>query len=473
MRTPSAVLSAATLAAALLAAAPAVQAAPITSVAADQQILDGPVFAGDTVAWAAGTRPQRLRAVVAGGAPRTLARTPAFPEGGEAFTFGLEGSPTRLAWGFGEGVAVDPDGYTTREQVVAGPPGGPLVRVAGDGADAVRATAMDLDGDRLVTSEDIVAEGQRPSSVLRGYDLAAGGDPTALAPQGSAELATAGPYVAYRSASTTGGALARIVVADAATGTPVYGVDVPTVPPIGYGLRFDLQADGTLAVLTANPAATGSDPVLDLAWASIADPTLHVIVPDVTPFNLRIAANRIVYGRELDRRSSRLFVADLAGVGHPVTPVVDSVTGVDFDGTRLGWSTEGCVYAGDLPAAAVDALPGGRCAGQDYRLVTGTLNRRAARALVRCVAGPATGCAGTAKLTRAGGGPTLARTTFTVGARKQTSIVLPLRPAVLRALQRSARRKKARFATLRIVTSVTDGAGNVNTRSIPATGRVR
>jgi hypothetical protein len=135
----------------------------------------------------------------------------------------------------------------------------------------------------------------------------------------------------------------------------------------------------------------------------------------------------------------RLVALDLAG--GPPQPLTAALTDTEFftDGARLLYAEPGpCVYYGDLPAAAPERAPVGRCTRQNLRFdVTERHRRPRVRMWVTCPGGSADRCTGTAKLTAEG--RRLGRWRFSVAGGTGATHVLKVK------LRRAKRRQVARL----------------------------
>ena len=214
---------------------------------------------------------------------------------------------------------------------------------------------------------------------------------------------------------------------------------------------FDLEARRRIARIAA-----GSDPGSGAAPAGIsASGTLVYIdardrlwagrrkLLDHVPKVVRVVGERAYVVQRL--RTSpfetldRLVALDLAGGAQQ--PLTAALTDPQFftDGTRLLYTEPGpCVYYGDLPAAAPDRAPTGRCARQALRFdVTERHRRPRVRMWVTCPGGSADRCTGTARLTSKG--RRLGRWRFSVPGGTGTTHVMKVK------LRRGPRRQVARL----------------------------
>lgn len=414
--------------------------APGTASAAELAAIDrvgfvtaGPAISGERVAYATTGdgrgRSFTLLGATLGRAPRVLFTqdAPRDAARGELGGVAVALSPTRTTFAFGEQLAVDPDGATAYQRAYAGPPAGPFAATAGSADGRIVVDAVDLSGDAQLTLE-------RTSSSRRAMvrNLAAGGPARQI--DGDRVLAAriAGDYVASSTAVTD--AVQRVRVTNWRTGAELYAVDVPVTPPYGFGSGLDVQEDGTIAVRVANPASTGQQPRVDLAWASPAAPSLHRVATDVGTYVTRISAGRILFERAHGARSRELAIADLTGSVITASFPLGPVSGADLDGTRLAFATSACVYAGDVPATAPAIAPAGTCPQAALTLTTARSTSRAkVRVTVGCVMASSAGCAGavTVQTPKARGRKVLVLATraYTVdaGASRSFTVTIPQR----------------------------------------------
>ena len=171
-----------------------------------------------------------------------------------------------------------------------------------------------------------------------------------------------------------------------------------------FVLDFDLQEDGKLAWLHA-AESNDPTPIVNLSWASPAEPSPHLLATRVASGALRarIAGDRVAFGRVVGGWRGQAivqpWVTDLSGNARPVWfPLpIDAVS--DFDGTRLALGGGGCVWMGDV-ADRLSEPPAGTCPQQ----VTGVGQRRISRGGSRyaygihCLMAPSSGCRGKARL---------------------------------------------------------------------------
>lgn len=438
------------------------QAAPLTPLVPLKGLTDGPALGPDAVTYAtSGTNARALtvlRRPLAGGAAATLLAQAEPQVGDDLYSTGVEVSGGRVALGVTESEAVDPDGFTDYAVVRSG--AGLKDVVAGTlgrtGKDLV--LRFDLDGDQLVSVSDFQA-------TLR--DLAAPGSaPRVVGREKGVRVArVAGPFVAV---GAVGEKAATVVVYDRATLTERSRTTVAITPPYAFGFDFDLQDDGTVAVLQANPASTGSTPKEDLAFAALGETTPRVVVSDVDPLVLRLAGGRALVSRARGPRSRELVLAGTDGTVTPVSFPTDRVAGADFDGTRVALATDRCLYVGDTTDAAVSGSgaepPLGTCPQAAVRVDT-PLRAPAADGVtttVTCGQGPAAGCPVTVRLiaerVRGRGPYQLVATTLTLPVGTARTLVLKPSKTGLRKL-RAALAHGVKTASVRIEAAVRDAAG--------------
>lgn len=462
-------------AASLAPAAPAL-AADVAAVDRVPFVTAGPAISGERIAYAEsdgrGGSIRFLGATIGATPSELFARAaPENPKVGSLNGVGVALTPTRTAFAFGEDLAVDPDGATAYQQAYAGPPAGPFAPIAGtpDG-DQVVVDHVDASGDAVLTVE-------RTSSAVRAFvrDLAAGTPPKQVGGDGVRAARIAGPYVAV--ATSTSDTVTRVTVSDWRTDAVLYAVDVPVTAPYGFGFGLDVQEDGTIAVRAANPASTGSKPKVDLAWASAAQPTLHVLATDVGTQLTRISGGRILFERAKGTLARELVLADLAGTVTPVSFPLDTVMGADLDGTRMTFATPTCVYAGDVPATAPAVAPPGVCPQASTRLGTARSKTRGRVVVeVSCVMATAAGCRTAVALQTPKAKNrrtlTLATRTVTVPAGTSRRFGVTMSAKRLRDLRARVGRTR-RTAIVDVIARVKDDAGLTSSTRRDASVRLR
>lgn len=440
-------------AAALLAVAvPSATAAPLAPVTPLSGLETGPALRGDDVLYATSVKGASFalrQRPVAGGAPTTLFTQARPLAGDDLHGQGLRASASRVTLGLAETEAVDPDGFTNYSVVRSG--AGLQDVVAGALSGTPQVSSFDLDGDVLAYVSDV-----------RAYvrDLADGAPAQQLGPAGVRIAKVAGPFLALGVVTDEG---AQVIVYERASGTERYRVDVPITQPYAFGFDLDLQADGTVAVLQANPASTGGVPKQDLAWASLAEPTLHVVARDVDPIVARIAGDRILAARAVGTAAEQLLLVTLGGVVSPASFPVDNIAGADFDGSRVALATSRCLYVGDAGDPSPAEPPAGTCT-HTVLTADGPITGRTSgvRGVVTCRQGPADGCRVTLRLVSRRVGRqapmTLASRTATVGVGESVSRLLQPRKADLRKLRAAVKRTR-RTAAVSIVATAVDPTG--------------
>lgn len=427
----------------------AAHAAPLTAITHTRvsgEDREGPAIGAGGVLWVGGARALTvLRAPLTGGSATTLfsdsvASDSLFSR--ELSSIGLAASPTRIAFGAREVVSTEIRSSTAYSVVRTATPGGKFAVTAGDLGGRTLVSAFDLSGDLLATVEEPASDGPAKAYVR---DLAAGGAPRQVGPDGVIDVEVAGGYVALGLPSAAG-----VAVYDRATGAEVY-----RVADVEYeDENFVLQEDGTVAVSVRNPQGANH-----LAWASIADPKVHVVAERVGG-PLQIAGNRILFARTRANGQAELALTDLAGAATPASFPVGEIDGADFDGSHVAFSTGRCVYAGDVPdAQAAAAPPLGTCPQVDVGVdAVGKPTTGQIRVRVSCRQGPATGCTGSATLRNAaakGRRPIKVGTRrFTVAPGASTELRFKVSARTLRSLRRSIPRKRKTAAMVVTATAV-------------------
>lgn len=376
--------------AALLTLAASAQAAPIAPVARGGAEV-GPALAGERVVFTRTTgRTWRVLTAAPGVAPHLQHAEEARHRNGELNGVAVAASPSRTAFAFGELLPVDPDGATAHQQAYAGPPSGPFAPFAGSASgDAVVVDDVDVSGDALLTIE-------RTSSKRQAF-VTHNGARTQIGGDIVFHARIAGPYVAW--AAERSDAVQRVTVTNWQTGAELYHVDVRVTPPYGFGMGLDVQEDGTIAVRPANPASTGSKPVSDLAWASAAAPSLHVVAREIGNLPVRISGGRILFEAAVFSRSRALLIADLDGGIRAASFPLDHVVGADLDGSRVAFATSDCVYMGDVPVAEPTTAPAGTCPQSVVRMETAaTKTKGRVKVTLSCTMWTGKGCDGTITL---------------------------------------------------------------------------
>jgi hypothetical protein len=442
------------------------------------QALVGPAFAASEVVWgerslpgaSAGTPRSEFSvlAAVPGAHGSTLFSAPA-PASVEESTkpLGLVASPTLLAFayqleapqcGAASLACGQPDLPEVRSVAAfGGPPAGPFRRFGGP---SLKNGAIGLSGDEVVLAEPV--HGGTGGETAYVEDLATGTPARELGPVASSGLSVAGTYVAS--------SIANEIAVTTLAGTPVYSVLLPagtegcTSDSNGVGrdhegepgesCGYALDADATLAIATGGPGG--------LYWASPAQPQLHPIAVDLASPLVAIANDEIVYVTPAGAMGAQLALTDLSGNARPISfPVeggAEGISGLAFDGTNVAW-TDGCIYAGSVPASAPTGPPAPACEAVtiESEFNEGVKLARSGRVRIdlRCQYSP---CSGTLTLTTAisratgtGRRKKIKRTTMTIGTASFTGLAVAKGDAVsltvgrsgLRLLKRGGYRLKA------------------------------
>ena len=301
---------------------------PRTSV----RVPAGPVLAGDGVLWAESVgATMSVRLASRGRSPRVVHRLDATGFVHVAASPRHVGSAT-ISQSCGDGAPC-----VASEDVLAGPPGGPLRRVAP--LVSCRAqnpwgeAAVDVDGDLAVYVASRCLPGRflvfhlanrtRPILARRGRFCCG---PARLAGHFLAQPAPWG---------------VALVVYDVRNGKPAYRVPIRERER-ATRVGFDVQRDGKLAIASAGK----------VFWASPRSPRLHLLAAGARGDDVRIARDRIVFERWIDGRSGayELGAVDLSGRLRTIatfTPPDYRRTGdwafasdFDFDGERVTWASD-------------------------------------------------------------------------------------------------------------------------------------
>ncbi len=457
MRRPLALLA---LTAATALAPSAAHAAPAV-VSPTSSVEAGPALAPDgKVLWAQFTKDARLtvHSGAPGAAPATVFTTPGptHPTNGELLGGRLAATPTRALFSYSESVAVDPDGYLAFSKLLDGPLTGPLTTLAGDDDGKSYVHSFDVSGEAVLIAQSGSEYGSSQLQVREGN-----GAPKLVGPPDASGGQIAGDYVAYGTAGASGSDTQVIHVLNWRTGVELYRTTAPFTAPYAYGFGFDVQEDGTLAILQANPASTGAKPVDDLAFASPAQLTPKVLATDVDPLTLRIRGGQILFARStVNGSQQQLLLSDLAGSVRAASFPLDYLRGYDFDGTRVAYATPRCVYVDTVGAGTPTEPPSGDCA----RMATSTftankLKLATVQAKVTCTMAPASGCPATTRIRTAAPRPrTLATSSSTIATGATKVVTLKVSNRTLRSLRKQYGRKR-RSLIVNVRTTVTDDAG--------------
>lgn len=273
----------------------------------------GPVLAGDNILWGA-TSNGALQIHVA--APGTRGRVAAeySRPGGQEYLGDLAASQSRVA-------------LIRNAEVLAGAPTGGFHRVEGNDAfgGPCAPVGVGLDGDLAVirrnscpNADFIVRDlsGATPAQTLNWpHD-----DSTDI----RAPLRIAGRYVAWSVRQYSGDGARFVVVFDRLQQQEAYRIDLEPYlqeAPVNYGVDFDLQSDGTVALLMTDWAegsgGRSSTRTATVAWYSPAQPYGHVVTRGASspggtrgdqPHQIALYGNLIVF-----RRSNDFAITDLQG----------------------------------------------------------------------------------------------------------------------------------------------------------------
>lgn len=406
----------------LLVPASSASAARTVAIVPDY-ISQGPVLAGEQVAWKQEgcltncfTDPASdcmqnsfgyaLKVATPGRAARTLATGKTScsfsgPSGGQSnVAFAI--SATHLAIGRSSSAGDDTQ-TEARSALMAGPRTGSLMPVyrCVSGRYDPRALFV-LSGDGLLFDPEPCRESVRKLTVR---DLATG-DEEELPVAATSEVFSvdfAGRYVAYLRAPATY-EFEQIVVYDRAARANAYTVEF--APELDEG--FALRPDGAIAVSVDNPDTTPTPCATDrFEWYSPAEPFAHPLAVEGCYGSLDFAGDRILYSAG----SGRLEARTLAG---EVTPVarfgrVNSYDGFDADSRQVTYSLPRCgggysIMVHQLAAPPATAGPPGCPA----HLRSSTIRARDAYATVRLRC--PRGCQGQLRLSHKG--DTIARRPF-------------------------------------------------------------
>jgi hypothetical protein len=284
--------------------------AALTLVPTHTWIRQGPVLAGAHVVWTSDAPAVYVSAPV-----RRLWR------GRNGEIGALAASTSTIAFAR----TVEHDGVPIRSELWAGRPSGPFRRVT---VTSGRAAALDVDVDRRTVAYAEMENG-------RSRVVVAHATVTTSQDVDYSRVAVAGHYVAWIERSSLEhwpAPPSAVVVYDVAARRVAYTLGSQV---LGHTVvsSLDLQADGTVALASDPSPAGGCDG--GVAWASVAQPTVHFLSGDAIPWRVRIAAGRIAY---LSRTCVaptpfRLVVKTLAD--RTLADGVVAYGGFDFDGHRL------------------------------------------------------------------------------------------------------------------------------------------
>jgi hypothetical protein len=359
-----------------LAAAPAAHAAGLarTGTVVDLSLAGDRVVYSDSHALRSA-----VRSVPFGGPASTLVSSRQDSSDSESVTPAVAASPQLAAAWLGMDAIGTAGATPAYRQLLTGSPSGPLQAARRDEHPAYDVTPLDVSGTDAAT-----VEGTPPRAYLNG---------TAFGPSGALDVRVAGAFtaVAVKDAPAT----RTVIVYD--RGAEAYRVTFEVTEPYGYEFDFDLADDGTVAAYQRHPGATGDSPAGDLAWASRAAPTPHVLAT-VVDLNVpvRIAGGRILYGEAAKGGGTQMRLASLDGSSVPVGFPVLVIQAADFDGSRYAFATEDCVYGGPVSEDEATARAGA-CPLVDAHVIRVEVRRRRVSVGVECDVTPDV-CAGRVEL---------------------------------------------------------------------------
>ena len=433
-----------------LSAAPAHAAGPVPLLAS-QRAQDVAVAGNEVVVASAGADGSvRVDALpVQGGPARRLLSAPPPGRGWEPF-MAVSASPQRVA------LAVLYLGETddVRLRLYSGPEAGPLGLVERGGPRSPSAPlAADVDGDRMV-----VLEAGRRTARLR--LLVPGAAPRVVPWPGDigSEIALAGDRVAFR-----GSARHRkepvpnhLFIVDAATGAALASTGV------GLTAEFDLAADGR---------AVADD--TDSSVFTLAPGMPRRPLPGTDSMRLpRFAGPAVAGVEDTPKGTAQPVVLDPGSrTPRPVGVPSVSIDELDADEHGVAWIANHCVVYAPLDATAPEALPPGPCprAEAEVEGASMTLRGRRLRLVATCIAAPAGGCTGTAKVHLFDHG-IVGRGRFHAEPGKQAHFTARLSRRGVRVVRREVRRDDG--VLLRIFTRVS-GGGRPNGDGFAFVDRVR
>ena len=339
-------------------------------------LVSGPVFAGDAVAFGRPTE-GGYEVVVRRGAQAAIARVavPGLEGAYRTYVFArLEASSKRFALGLAawrcDSRALCDEEVNRRlyrATLTGDLAGGRLTIVDGCTSEAQCRAKQCLGRPELDVSGDAVAF-VACSGGIGVRDLAPGANPSARSyPDPAWGPRLAGDFVA--SEDTTGANAVLISVRNWRSGQDAYSVeaDYPTTIAADHP-TYDLQADGKVFY----PPTTDGH-----AWASPSEPFEHTVDTDpLFTTRARIASDRGAYATDIDASpldvpGSRFVVRDLNDPPPPDAPNeapalatsedTHAVGSMDFDGSRLAWIVRVCrhkwISVWDLADQRPPALP--------------------------------------------------------------------------------------------------------------------
>jgi hypothetical protein len=330
-----------TAAIALVLLLPASASAKVSTLRIDEVPLAGPILAGEGVLWierssAGGVRVMRARP---GEGVKVLEELP--PEGTGSQPY-LAASTSRAIFSNQIFVRSPLSGSTVGgpREVRTGGLDGPfdrLVRCSDEGTFGERHRSVDVDGE-VVAYRDCGTSG----GVIR--DMS----PTPMLPERrvtdrAQRLRLAGRYAAW----VVGDERVDVVVYDRLLDTEVYRLTAAMIPGAVRGL--DVQNDGTVAFSYVEE----SPRVMRVAWASLADPTVHQL--PLTPklsYDVKLSGGRLAFHRgtagDFDVPFGEVGLTDLQGNSRVLArPAQDHIyrEHFDFDGVQIAWLFVGCSSA--------------------------------------------------------------------------------------------------------------------------------
>jgi hypothetical protein len=330
-----------------------------------QRVVQGPMLAGDRVAWsqetclagcrqfATGTsrRFEIFSARPAGRTRRLFRARTAFGASGpdtfsEQYSFLLSEQVLATTYIALRGAEAEAD-TSGEAELRAGPPGTAGRRLLSCRSNAfgfVGVAPVALDGSRLAYDPDPCDGVAR----LVVHDVATGTTQTLPEPAGGSPLRLRGRFVAWIEGSGPAAA-ARLVVYDLDAGATAYSAPADRI------LALDLDSDGTVAAV--NGQMGDVCPEGRLLRYSVAVPAPVDLGVDVCATGVRIEAGRIVFlGLEGSTRTLRAMdpggaVEDVVRFGR-VFP-----GGFDAAGTRVAWAARNCAGGQTIFTAALDGRP--------------------------------------------------------------------------------------------------------------------
>jgi hypothetical protein len=466
-----------TIALVVLALAPTAASAELVTLGATNrtQTTIGPAFAGSEVVWGERSVPHTshthfsILAAVPGSHGSTLfSAQPSSSAEEEITPLGLVASATRIAFAYQVeapecGLMSGACGLPDLPEVLSvaafdGLLGGPFRPLGGR---SLKNGAIGLSGEEVVLAEPMKNGGGGERAYVE--DLATGAPARDVGPVGASGLSVAGPYIASSSIELTAdpSVTEDLITVMTLAGTPVYHVLVPRPGAcmadsngVGRDLKgepaadcgYALDADGTLAITTDKPR--------DLYWASPAHPQLHPIAVTLASPLVAIADDEIVYVTPAGAGGVQLALTDLSGntrpISFPTAGGAEGISGIVFDGTNVAW-TDGCIYAGSVPASVPGAPPAPACEAVTARSARMKVaDNGLVRISLSCEYSP---CSGTLRLTTpvkkvtgSGTHKKVKSTTVTIGSAEFTSLPVGNRDSVsvtlnasrLRLLERSS-----------------------------------